>query len=271
MMIWNLANASPTTRAAFLIGFGVFMSAAAIIVLIFAGITGSVAMWIVGPLIVIVAATMLIYGSIMLRDAIRIKHGGDLLPVVPRAATGAPQPWSWQQLAGDIAARFEGTPYTVSASDARIRVTADLADAAFLTPAALRTMRFVYTTEVLPGGNGRVRLNDSAVQVESGVGADGTPRLFAAGSARGSSGRVMQRTRRIEFGADAQGIGKKVDIDFSSGDVRGPITAAVQAAGLRTKMSPNAKGALIVACIALLAVPLVPLMLWLKSIGVISG
>lgn len=271
VIVWNLNNASPTTRAGFLIGFGVFMSAAAITILIFAFITESVAMWIVGPLIAVVAVLMLIYGGIMLRDARRIKHAGDLLPVVPLPAVGAPQPWTWQQLAGDVAARFEGTTYIVSASDERIRVTANLADSEFLTPAALRKVRFVYTTEILPAGDGRVRYNNAANEVEAAVGADGVRRLFATGSSRGSSGLVLRRTRRIEFGFDEHGFGKKVDIDFSSDSIHRPIAAAVKDAGLRSVMTPEAKGALFVGCIALLALPLVPLMLWLKSIGVVAG
>lgn len=271
MLVWNLNNASPTTRAVFLIAFGVLVSAAAITILIFAVITGSVAMWIVGPLIAAVGVLMLIYGSIMLRDARRIKQAGDLLPVVPRPAVGAPQPWTWQQLAGDVAARFEGTTYLVSASDERIRVTANLADSVFLTPAALRKVRFVYTTEILPAGDGRVRFNNAANEVEAAVGADGIRRLFATGSSRGSSGLVLRRTRRIEFGLDEHGFGKKVDIDFSSRSMHRPIAAAVKDAGLRSVMTPEAKGALFVGGIALLALPLVPLMLWLKSIGVIEG
>lgn len=269
MQIWNLNNASPATRAGFLIGFGVLVTAATAAVLVWAVVTAHVALWIVGGLFAIVAVVMVTYGVTMMRDAIRIKRGGNLLPVVPRPATGAPKPWTWLQLAGDVAARFEGTSYVVEASDERIRVTANLANAAFATPAALRNVHFAYTVEILPSGDGKVRLNGRAQEVEASVGADGMQRLVATGRARSSGTVLMRRTRRVEYGFDADGFGKKVDIDFSSAAIHAPINAAIQDAGLRKRMSPERKGALFVAAIALLAVPLVPLMLWLQSIGVV--
>lgn len=267
MMVFNLAQAPPKVQAGFLIGFGALVLAAASATLLLAVTNGHPAFWVAGPIILAVAVVMLVAGIRWMRNEVALERADSMLPVRPQPARGAQQPWTWQQLAGDIAARFDGQPVVVIANDDRIRVTADLADATFMTPLALRNVRDLYTVDVERAG-ARVRIETRSQQVEAQAGPDGT-RLVATGRVRASTGVVLRRTKRIEYGADADGWGRKVDIDFSSGSLSGPVKSAVRDAGLKLSWGPNGIGAIIVAGLALLAVPLVPLMLWLQSIGVV--
>lgn len=180
-----------------------------------------------------------------------IAPDADLRPVTPGPRPGHPwpTPWTPEQVAGELARRFEPTPYRVSAARGRIRVTANLADARFALGPGVQQVSTVFVSDVLVKSPGRAAVLDGERSLEwaAGLGGGLVPRF--TGSASMSGGRSYSFNRRIDLGMTPTGIGRVVDYTFSSGDVHGPINDVLREAGWRQRLPAEARGALVMAAI----------------------
>lgn len=166
---------------------------------------------------------------------------------VPDAAPGEV---SFAEVADRVRARLAGTPYVVDASGRVIRVRADLADATFLTWAAVHRVREIRGMEVVATGPRRAVIRDTVQGYEL---AGGTARL--RGKAHAFSGRSWSYTRRVDYGVGTDGsVGRQVDIDFASSEIQKPVIEVLKETGWYSSwfsaQSAETKGAIVVAAVA---------------------
>lgn len=169
-----------------------------------------------------------------------------------------PGTWPIERVAAEIRRRLEPTPYEVLVKPDRIVVEADLADARFLGPGSVRDVRVLRGLEVVLRDDGRPLVRDFERDVDwtAGVGR-------FTGSARVFSGVTYKYERRVEVGADRDGVGAKVDYTTSWQQVRGPVVEVLKEAGWYggwwASLPSEAKGAVVVGAIGASAIPIVPL------------
>lgn len=170
---------------------------------------------------------------------------------------------TFAQIAEELTRRFEGTPYQVEVTPARVRVQADLADARFLTFAGARRVLRVQGTDLVMNAPGKVVMRDwmRSVKISGGV-------AGFAGRAQASSGRSWSFSSSKELGADRDGVGTKVDYTFSSRELHEPITEVLKEAGWHSgwfsTLPREAKGGVIMAALGASAIPLVPVALLIQ-------
>ncbi|TDE92652.1 hypothetical protein EXU48_14035 [Occultella glacieicola] len=156
----------------------------------------------------------------------------------------------WDRLHAEIERAFAGSPYAVRATPGSIRVSADLADARFLTIGGARRVATLFTTAVIPVRQGAVARQDTLQDLEWTVWVDGTARPRFTGKGRTVGGRVYTIQKQVEVGADAKGIGKKVDYTFSSAEIAKPLKAAIEAVGFDDVMPATQKFGVVMALAA---------------------
>lgn len=176
----------------------------------------------------------------------RREQNADLRDPPPASADTVP----FARVAELVRERLAGSPYAVELEGSRIRVHADLADATFLGWASAHHVKVVRGLEIVAKSPGLAITRDfeQDFEVRLGIG-----RL--SGRARVQSGRSWSYERRIEIGVGADGtIGRQVDVDFSSADLKGPVNAVLEETGWKAgpwaSLPAEAKGAAIVAGIA---------------------
>lgn len=179
--------------------------------------------------------------------------GGDedaLRVVEARPAGDAPQPWTEEQLAGDIAARFVGAPYVVQHAPGRIRVRADLADARFVGPGGVRDVKEVRTHDVVSTKQGEAAVVDRLLSVSWTAGVDGALRPRVQGVAKAFSGQAFEVSFRKEYGVGADGsVGEQVDWTFDRRELQQPVREALAAAGWKRTWSAEGRLGLVMALV----------------------
>lgn len=179
--------------------------------------------------------------------------GGDddaMREVEPRPAGDAPQPWTEEQLAGDIAARFAEAPYVVLHVPGRIRVRADLADARFLGPMGARGVQEVRTHDVVSTTQGEAAVVDRTLSVSWSAGVDGELRPRVKGMAKAFSGQAFEVSFRKEYGVGTDGsVGEQVDWTFDYRELQQPVREALEAAGWRRTWSAEGRLGLVMALV----------------------
>lgn len=179
--------------------------------------------------------------------------GGDddaMREVEPRPAGDAAQPWTEEQLAGDIAARMAEAPYVVLHVPGRIRVRADLADARFLGPMGVRGVKEVRTHDVVSTAQGRAAVVDRTLSVSWSAGVDGALRPRVKGMAKTFSGQAFEVSFRKEYGVGADGsVGEQVDWTFDYRELQQPVREAMAAAGWKRTWSAEGRLGLVMALV----------------------
>ncbi len=190
----------------------------------------------------------------------RLSEGGAFVVVEPPTAplppaTDRKNPWPAQWLAPALATAFEGTPYVVRSDGHSILVHADLVDTRWQHVATLHRLRHTFLARFTPTDKpGVIRRTDETRKLE---GSAGVTHLGAQTSV--ASGRQWGYTRRIEYGLGLDGFKKRVDYEFSTGEINEPVGEIMKRAGWRPTLDAESKGALIIGGFGLSAVVVVPL------------
>lgn len=190
--------------------------------------------------------------------------GGDedtLETVDPASGRPAgPTPWPHQDVAWELARVFAGSPYVVQQTAGRIRVRADLADARFLSLAGAQRVSRVYAHDIVVEEEGRCATVDRTQQLRWSAGVDGAMRPRLAGSASVSSGKMLGKGSRREYGLGPDGtLGAQVDWTFALAEVQVPVREVLDQAGWKVSWPAEAKVAAAVALLGASSVVLVPL------------
>ena len=153
---------------------------------------------------------------------------------------------STQEFVDRARAAAVGTPYAVAERPYGFDLTVDLASRRWLTLTAAHGLERVFTHEVHLGDDGRYGITDVDNRVSYGASAGGVPRLTA--QRKLSRGRVLNYSRRIEFGVDAEtgSLGKVVDYSFRAGEGRDLIGGVAKDLGWQERMNAEQRGALVV-------------------------
>ena len=148
---------------------------------------------------------------------------------------------SQQEFVDRARAAAEGTPYAVAERPYGFDLTIDLADARWLTITRAHGLKRVFTHEVHLEDNGRYGITDvdNTVSYSGGVASLSAERTF-------KRGRVMNYSRRVEFGLDARTgrVGKVVDYSFRAGEGRELVRRVATELGWTEKMNGEQLGAL---------------------------
>lgn len=179
----------------------------------------------------------------------------------PKRALGT-EPWTLEQVAGDLAKRLEGTPYVVQYNDRMIQVTWDLGDQSWWVLAQKNGIRRVFETRLVKAKNDKLSRTDIWHDLDWQA---GVPHLRAR--AESGAGRSWRYERRIEFGTDGDGLTKKVDYTLNTKDLNEPLAKVLRRGGWgEAGLGAEALGALMVGGIGASAIVIVPLALLIKHL-----
>lgn len=214
----------------------------------------------------VIVTTLGFIGFLQETDPDIVAEGGHVVVEAPTAplppATDRKNPWPYQWLAPALAEAFEGTPYVVRSNGSSILVHADLVDATWQHLAAAHHLEHTFVARFTPTQKpGVIRRTDETRRVEGHAGSSGLGAQTAV-----SSGRQWSYTRRIEYGMGLDGFKKRVDYEFSTGEINQPVAEIMTRAGWRATLDAESKGALVMGGMGLSALVLVPVGLGLKAL-----
>lgn len=195
-----------------------------------------------------------------------VAEGGHAVVAPPATplppATDRKNPWPVEWLAPALATAFEGTPYVVRSNGHSILVHADLVDARWQHLATAHHLKQTFVARFTPTGTkGVIRRTDESRRLEASAG------MTHLGAQLGvQSGRQWGYTRRVEYGVGLDGFTKRVDFEFSTGEINQPVKEVMARAGWRATLDAESKGALVMGVLGLSALVLVPIGLLAKNL-----
>lgn len=210
-----------------------------------------------GILIPVVA--ILVWSIIAIARENRTKERGELREIPPLTQLPpADRRWTFAELAGALATRFADSPYTVRGNNDTLVIQADLADARWRHLATVRDLKDTFVVTLEKTREGTLRRTDETRTVEWHA---GVPSIGGI-EATMRSGREWSYRRRVEIGVTERGIEKPVDYEFSTEDINRPLGTVLKDAWWKTALPAAAKGALMMAAMAVLPwVVIVPYLL----------
>ncbi len=141
--------------------------------------------------------------------------------------------WTLPEVAGRLAAVFEGTPVTVAATDRRIVITQPLPDTTVTHQGAAGERTESSTVTLEQTRPGRVRRTDATRSVEWRAGGSS-----AGARATTSVGRQKVFRHRSEPEITEDGLSTTADHTVSTDDVDTPLTSVLTSAGWTVDPSP---------------------------------
>ncbi|MBM6545843.1 hypothetical protein JNO54_06775 [Janibacter sp. YIM B02568] len=186
---------------------------------------------------------VLLWALVTLARQGRPPRQGDLRDVPALTRTPSGSRWSFDELAGALAARLADTPCTVRGDDQTIVIAADLADARWRHLAIVRDLQDAFVVTLERVGEGTVRRTDQTRIVEWHAGAP------SVGGAQATlrSGREWSHRKRVSYGVTERGVEKPVDYTFSTRDINAPLRSVLRQAGWKTALPTDAKAGLLMA------------------------
>lgn len=253
-----------------ILGFAAFLVLG---VALFAG-TGqpwAAAFWALVWGVAVVVTTAGFVGFLRETDPDLVAEGGHVVVEPPRAPlppeTDRTNPWPYAWLAPALAEAFAGSPYIVRSNGSSILVHADLVDARWQHVATLHQLEHTFVARFTPTDRaGVIRRTDETRRLEGSAG----PRGLGVQTAV-ASGRQWGSSRRVEYGLGLDGFAKRVDYEFSTREINGPVGEIMRRAGWRATLDAESKGALVMGAMGLSAAVIVPLAFGIKALTSSSG
>jgi hypothetical protein len=271
---------SPTGAAVGVTFFGVlFLAIGVVCVVLGLGLDGSDRSALVGAGLVFALFSLIPLWRVpgVWREA-AYARGDDGAVVEPGPAPDVPAdgPWPVAAVAQALGNALQGSGYRVMHTPHRIRIDVDVADQSWWVLATKRGLKSAYAVQLLMTEPGRVIRSDFSRKI---IWRAGVPSI--SGEARFASGRVWQWSRQVEYSVTPGGVRQVVDVLFSTKGLNETIGEVLREAGWMRParegrwgkfrdfydgLDSNAKGALMMAGLVVLSVPVVLVGLLVKAL-----